>query len=97
MAPAVCTAQHLSVLIWLLFAQIANLSYQSVSALLVYDRQSLFSIRDQHELFLKQNYGNRSSGGLPPLSPWLCPRTCTAPVLSQGSATGNGEGEVALP
>lgn len=66
MAPAVCTAQRLPVLFTVLLSLIISISYKDVLALLVYDRQALLVIRDQHELFLKQvNRGNQSS--VPPL------------------------------
>lgn len=69
MAPAVCTAQRLPVLFTVLLSLIISISYKDVLALLVYDRQALLVIRDQHELFLKQvNRGNQSSVPPPLLS-----------------------------
>lgn len=71
MAPAVCTAQRLPVLFCLLFVIISS-SYQNVTALFVYDRQTLFSIRDQYAVWTTTvSYGNQSSDVLSSTLPAL--------------------------
>ncbi|KAK7916760.1 hypothetical protein WMY93_012521 [Mugilogobius chulae] len=70
-APAVCMASRLSSALW--FMLVLNLHswfiWKNVSALLVYDRETLLSIRESHGLLFKPNAGRYEQSDLPPPPP----------------------------